>query len=128
MNKIARAIASAGFAILPATVLAQAGVTADVVIAAANATEAETAEVATVQSGATVNIVSIADLLAGAEATAVNAALTAADDKRGALRSAVAANGYLMAKLGTEGLVTTHVVAVDVAADGTVTIYTKPLF
>jgi hypothetical protein len=139
MMKIAKLLAGTAIAMVPGYALAQAPApgavgqagaatpTADVVVAAIENLETETTALEGVEGEFTVNIVALDSLIEGAEGESINTALEGAETQVNALRTAVAENQYIMGQLGAAGLVTTHVVAVDVADDGTVTIYTAPI-
>jgi hypothetical protein len=142
MKKTIAAAAGAALLLSPAVVIAQnapspapapgaaaiapaAPVAADVVIAAANNIQSEITGIGAVQAGATVHVVSIADLMNGPDAAAVTTALQRDESEFTALRTAVSENGVLMGALGGAGLSVDKVVAIDINDQGEVFLFVE---
>jgi hypothetical protein len=104
---------------------AAAEVTPDVVIAAANGIDTEITELGALAAGATIHVVPLDDLVAGAAGADVTAALTASEAKRDALRAALQGNAQISAELQAQSVSLDNVVAVDVGANGEVLIFTQ---
>ena len=104
---------------------AEPAVAADIVIAAANNIQSEITGIGAVQSGATVHVVSIADLMNGPDAAALTTALQRDEAEFTALRTAVSENGVLMGALGGAGLSVDKVVAIDINDQGEVFLFVQ---
>lgn len=81
------------------------------------------ADVSAVTDASTVNVVTVSSVSAGADVTALDGALDANADALATLRTNVAANAALSAKLTEAGAAPDKVVAVVTEADGSVTVY-----
>jgi hypothetical protein len=91
-------------------------VTSDLIVAALNNTQTEVGELGSLSPGATVELVELTSYLAGPDAAQINVALTATEDDRDALRTALEANPTIMAQLQSDVKID-NVVGADVSGD-----------
>jgi hypothetical protein len=117
--------AAPGAMAAPGAAAAEPAVAADVVIAAANNIQSEITGIGAVQQGATVHVVSIADLMNGPDAAALTTALQRDEAEFTALRTAVSENNVLMGALGGAGLSVDKVVAIDINDQGEVFLFVQ---